>query len=85
MYFYVIQGLYFAGQYAAPVTCLEEMEKLKIGGVNEVAKASEAKRFYELVSSILQKIDKEKAECCEIIYFDGKFNLSNQKSKIKTS
>ncbi|CAC5401081.1 unnamed protein product [Mytilus coruscus] len=62
--------LYFVGQYAAPVTCLEEMKDWNIAGVNDETMASEAERFYEIVSQLMKNAAPDKAQYCEFIYFD---------------
>ncbi|XP_052105593.1 uncharacterized protein LOC127738397 isoform X2 [Mytilus californianus] len=64
------EGLYFVGQYAAPVTCLREMKTWNIAGVNLETMASEAKRFYEIVSQLMRNAVPEKAQFCEFIYYD---------------
>ncbi|XP_071163238.1 uncharacterized protein [Mytilus edulis] len=62
--------IYFAGQYAAPVTCLGEMKDWTIAGVNNETIGSEAERFYGIVSQLMKNAAPEKAQYCEFIYFD---------------
>ncbi|CAG2192902.1 unnamed protein product [Mytilus edulis] len=54
--------MYFVGQYAAPVTCLQEMKTWNIAGVNLETMASEANRFYEIVSQLMRNAVPEKAQ-----------------------
>jgi hypothetical protein len=37
-----MQDFYFVGQYAAPVTCLDDMKELKIAGMTALTMESEA-------------------------------------------
>ncbi|XP_076098682.1 uncharacterized protein LOC143068475 [Mytilus galloprovincialis] len=64
------EEMYFVGQYAAPVTCLQEMKTWNIAGVNLETMASEANRFYEIVSQLMRNAVPEKAQYCEFIYYD---------------
>ncbi|XP_071163205.1 uncharacterized protein [Mytilus edulis] len=66
----VDMGLYFVGQYAAPVTCLEEMKTWNIAGVTSETMGSEAERFYEIVSQLMTNAVPDQAPYCEFIYFD---------------
>ncbi|XP_052105597.1 uncharacterized protein LOC127738399 isoform X2 [Mytilus californianus] len=68
--FFMKKELYFVGQYAAPVTCLGEMKDWSIAGVNDETMASEAERFYRIVSQLMKNAAPEKAQYCEFIYFD---------------
>lgn len=70
--YFCIQGLYFVGQYAAPVTCLEEMKTWNIAGVTSETMGSEAERFYEIVSQLMTNAVPDQAPYCEFIYFDGR-------------
>ncbi|CAC5401079.1 TMEM173 [Mytilus coruscus] len=63
-------GLYFVGQYAAPVACLEEMKTLKIAGVNSETMGSEAYRFYKIVTELMRNAVPKLSQYCEFIYFD---------------
>ncbi|CAG2199489.1 unnamed protein product [Mytilus edulis] len=56
------EGLYFVGQYAAPVTCLQEMKRWNFAGVNQETMASEAKRFYEIASQLMRNAVPKKAQ-----------------------
>ena len=69
--FYFVQGLYFVGQYAAPVTCLNEMRGWNIAGVTADSMATETYRFYQIVSQLMEQAVPEKAKYCEFVFFDG--------------
>lgn len=75
--------MYFVGQYAAPVTCLQEMKTWNIAGVNLETMASEANRFYEIVSQLMRNAVPEKAQYCEFIYYDGRHCIINSKYCIR--
>ena len=77
----MFQGLYFVGQYAAPVTCLDEMRGWGIAGVNQDTMSKEARRFYEIVRRIMQQAVPKKAESCEFVFFDGK-KFVNKASRV---
>ncbi|XP_063428355.1 uncharacterized protein LOC134711597 [Mytilus trossulus] len=64
------EGLYFVGQYAAPVTCLQEMKTWTIAGVNQETMVKEAENFYGIVSQLMRNAVPEKAQYCEFIYYD---------------
>ena len=64
------QGLYFVGQYAAPVTCLNEMRGWNIAGVTADTMATETYRFYQIVSQLMEQAVPEKAKYCEFVFFD---------------
>ncbi|XP_052105601.1 uncharacterized protein LOC127738401 [Mytilus californianus] len=63
-------GLYFVGQYAAPVACLEEMKNWNIAGVDSETMGSEVYRFYKIVTELVRNAVPKQAQYCEFIYFD---------------
>lgn len=71
-FFFILQELYFVGQYAAPVTCLGEMKEWKIAGVNDDTIGLEAERFYGIVSQLMKNAAPDQAQFCEFIYYDGR-------------
>ncbi|XP_061171897.1 uncharacterized protein LOC133181398 [Saccostrea echinata] len=74
---------FFVGQYAAPATCLNDMWKLKIAGLNEVNMVIQAKKFCHEIQNILnQKLVEEFAHKCEVVFYDDfKFSLSEEMKK----
>ena len=67
------QDLYFVGQYAAPVTCLDDMKVFKIAGMTALTMELEAHRFYEIVRNLMENVLPEKSKYCEFVYFDGMY------------
>lgn len=63
-------GLYFVGQYAAPVTCLDEMRSWKIAGVSDDTMSTEAERFFKIVKNLMEQAVPDKAGFVEFIFFD---------------
>ncbi|XP_062571123.1 uncharacterized protein LOC134233144 [Saccostrea cucullata] len=71
---------FFVGQYAAPATCLNDMWKLKIAGLNERDMVIQAKKFCHEIQNILnQKLVEEFAHKCEVVFYDdSKYTLSEE-------
>ncbi|CAC5401080.1 TMEM173 [Mytilus coruscus] len=61
---------YFIGQYAAPITCLDEMKEWRIAGVTADTILSEAHNFYEMVKNLMESADPQKAKYCEFVCFN---------------
>ncbi|XP_062615513.1 stimulator of interferon genes protein-like, partial [Saccostrea cucullata] len=71
---------FFVGQYAAPVTCLNDMWKLKIAGLNERDMVKQARKFCHEIQNILsQKLVEEISQKCEVVFYDdSKYSLSEE-------
>ncbi|XP_065925261.1 uncharacterized protein [Magallana gigas] len=72
----------FVGQYAATVTCLYEMWRVKIAGLSEADKIKQAKIFCEEIQTILAQKLIEYAHYCEIVFYDDrKYSLSEEMTR----
>lgn len=69
----------FVGQYAAAITCLDDMWKVKIAGLSEANKIEQARLFSREIQNILNQKLIEYAHFCEIVsYDDRKYSLSKE-------
>ncbi|XP_076098679.1 uncharacterized protein LOC143068471 [Mytilus galloprovincialis] len=68
------EDLFFIGQYAAPVTCLNEMRGWNIAGVTTESMATEAEKFYEIVKDLMKQAVPDKAQFCEFVFYDDIHN-----------
>lgn len=69
----------FVGQYAAAITCLDDMWKVKIAGLSEANKIEQARLFCREIQNILNQKLIEYAHFCEIVsYDDRKYSLSKE-------
>ncbi|XP_048746643.2 stimulator of interferon genes protein-like isoform X2 [Ostrea edulis] len=71
---------FFVGQYAAPVTCLNDMWNLKIAGLNQKDMVKQASKFCHEIGIILrQKLVEKFAHRCEVVsYDDSKHSLTGE-------
>lgn len=65
--------MFFVGQYAAPIACLDEMRGWNIAGVTAESMATEAKKFYEIVKDLMKQAVPDKVQFCEFVFYDGMF------------
>ncbi|CAG2202248.1 MITA [Mytilus edulis] len=66
--------LFFVGQYAAPIACLDEMRGWNIAGVTAESMATEAKKFYEIVKDLMKQAVPDKVQFCEFVFYDDIHN-----------
>lgn len=72
----------FVGQYAAAITCLDDMWKVKIAGLSEANKIEQARLFWREIQNILNQKLIEYAHFCEIVFYDDrKYSLSKEMKK----
>lgn len=69
----------FVGQYAAAVTCLDDMWRVRIAGLSEADKIIQAKIFCEEIQTVLAQKLIGYAHYCEIVFYDDrKYSLSEE-------
>lgn len=69
-----LQEYVFVGQYAAAITCLDDMWRVKIAGLSEANKIEQARLFCREIQNILNQKLIEYAHFCEIVSYDGGFH-----------
>lgn len=69
-----LQEFVFVGQYAAAVTCLDDMWRVRIAGLSEADKIIQAKIFCEEIQTVLAQKLIGYAHYCEIVFYDGGFH-----------
>lgn len=69
----------FVGQYAAAITCLDDMWKVKIAGLSEADKICQARIFCHEIQNVLEQKLIDYAHYCEIVsYDDRKYSVSEE-------
>lgn len=64
---------YFVGLYPAAVACIHDMYKTKRAGVNEETMVSQARKFCEEITNILNhKVSANFTNLCEVVFYDDR-------------
>lgn len=69
-----LQEYVFVGQFAATITCLDDMWRVRIAGLSEADKIKQTRIFCHGIQNVLDQKLSGYAHYCEVVSYDGEFH-----------